>query len=189
MVIDIGRELAEASEASTPMHYRRLLALGVRSETVAELRGLNGLGWGIARASPGKDGLYEPGEGEQHLVLPIAIDHVVVDLVAFRSATPDVWALRSGLGWALGVERGLERYTWGEPVILYETPLDWLRADKLGLCVLDWTAPELRYLRTLPEIECASERLAAVLRRHLRRDPHFPNITVAASTEAQRRAV
>lgn len=175
--VDLDVEMKEAAKASSLVHAKALIGLGVSLDTVADLR-RHHWGWGVTHASDAGDGLYCPGEGPLHLVLPVYEDGELVDLSAFRSADPTTWLLRTGFGWALGLEHGLERLTWGDPVTLYVSPLDWLRAGADGLCVLDWDAPELRYLSKIPSIVCASTELAACLEAALSQPSRLPQIRV-----------
>lgn len=177
---DLRAELAEARKATKLLHLKALERMGVPRTTLCNLWRRD-LDYGIARVSAAGDGLYEPNEGELHLIVPIHEDGVLVDLCAFRSAAPGEWLLRTGQGWALGVECGLEPHTWGDPVGLAATPLDWLRQGTEGLCVVDWSAPEVRYLVGVPHIACATSELASVLRKALSSPPRFPKITVGES--------
>ena len=174
--LDLAGEMAAANQAAGFAHLRRLNALGVGRHYLAEM-GLR-QSFGSVRATAAEDGVYLPGEGSTHLLLPVVEDGTLVDLCAFRSPAPGAWLLRTGLGWALGLERGLERHTWGDPVPIAATPLDWLRGDGEGLCILDWDAPEVRYLDELPEVICSSEALVAQLRTAISKPVRFPKISV-----------
>lgn len=176
---DLHRELKQAGCAINILHLQHLLALGVRMRTAANLECRGQAAWGVIRASAGEDGLFIPGEGALHLLLPVIMDGALIDLVAFRSGSPADWMLRTGLGWALGMDRSLEPYTWGDTPTVHETPLDWLRAGCAGLCVLDWSAPELHSLKGIASLACATDGLASTLRRHLTRDPNLPEIFTA----------
>lgn len=171
-------EMRAACFAVTHAHLRRLVALGVGYPTLAEL-GRHHYGFGVVTASEDGRGLYVPDpDGELHLVLPVYEDGGLVDLVAFRSATPDKWLLRTGLGWALGLEWDLSGHDWAEPVRLDATPLDWLRAGAGGLCVLDWEAPELCDLANLSAVHCPDATIAGLLRNALTKPPRLPDISV-----------
>lgn len=176
-------ELRSAAIAVTHARLRQMVALGVSWSTIGEL-GRHHDGFGIVAVRDARDGLYEPDpDGHPHLVLPVYEDGELVDLVAFRSELPDKWMLRTGLGWALGVEDGLprlyERSFWHtEPLSLSATPLDWLRGGAKGLCVLDWEAPELAELSDFTAVQCPDATIAAVLRKALTKPPRLPNISV-----------
>jgi hypothetical protein len=185
-VADLQREKIEATLRINLLHLQRLHSLGVSRLTTANLGCRDQAGWGVVRAKPGADGLFLTGEGAPHMLLPVTMDGDLIDLVAFQPSAPSHWMLRTGLGWALGMDRGLEPYTWGDVPTVHETPLDWLRADCTGICVLDWSAPELHSLRGIAKIACATDQLAQTLARQLARDPNLPEIiTVPNGTERQ----
>lgn len=174
---DLERELCEAAHAVTHAHLKQMVALGVGWPTIGEL-GRNHYGFGVARMCDAGDGLYHPGDDEPHLILPVFENGELVDLCAFRSDDPLNWLLRTGCGWALGLEWGLGRHTWGDPVPLAVSPLDWLRGGAEGLCILDWDAPEVHYLADLPHVVCSSPDLARRLRSALAKPVRFPEISV-----------
>jgi hypothetical protein len=181
---DLQSELQAATCATHVLHLQKLLAVGVKMRTVANLKCRGQAAWGVVNAAAGEDGLFVPGEGVPHLLLPVIMDGELIDLVAIRSSIPSDWMLRTGLGWALGMDRGLEPYTWGDMPTVHETPLDWLRADCTGICVLDWSAPELHSLKGIAKISCATDGVRSTLTRHLTRDPNLPElITVPRGTE------
>jgi hypothetical protein len=173
---DLAAEMFAAAMAIQIRHLEALEALGVPRRTSCEATRRGALG--VARVSDADDGLYSLGEGDPHLILPVFDDGELVDLCAFRSANPEHWLLRTGCGWALGLERGLGVHSWGDPVPIAVSPLDWLRQDTAGLCVVDWTAPELSYLLELPHIVCASGALASRLRVTLTKPVRVPEISV-----------
>lgn len=174
---DLSAELRAAAFAVKQPHLDRLRSLDVPWSVIGEL-GRDHFGFGVARVCDAGDGLFHPGEGDLHLVLPVYEDGELVDLVAIRSSDPLNWLLRTGHGWVLGLEWGLGRHTWGDPVPLAVSPLDWLRQGAEGLCILDWDAPELRYLTDLPHLVCSSDALAKRLCAALATPVRFPTISV-----------
>ena len=173
----ISAELRAASHAVETRHLRHLNALGVQWETIGGL-GAHHYGLGVVNASAGEDGLYFPDpDGEPHLLLPVYEDGELLDIVAFQSTVPDKWLLRCGNGWALGVEGGFSRHCWEGSARLAATPLDWLRYGAKGLCVLDWSAPEVSNLADLTAVECSDPALAQLLRKALTKPPRIPAIS------------
>ena len=79
---------------------------------------------------------------------------------------------------ALGLERGWERHHWEDEVEFTLTPLDWLRNGAAGLCIVDWDAPDISMLASLPRIACPTRESAAQLRQALTRPQPLPPITV-----------
>jgi len=177
MTLSITRELRDLSLSATPTLLHRLKALGVPWATIAHMGDRHYFG-GSARVIDIDDGLYAPSnEGAPHLIVPVFEHEELVDLVAFTSAKPMAWLLRLGTGWSLGLLDGLERHIWEQEVRLWASPLDWLRADRDGLCVLDWSAPEVLELARLPSISCQDIRLAERLRSALSHPCRLPVIT------------
>lgn len=178
--IDLAAELgrAQAVTNSATLYRRQMLALGVPSVTLAMLRGVEAWGYGVVRASAGEDGLYLPGDGPPHLILPVIEQGGLIDLVAFRSSEPKNWRLRTGLGWALGLDVGMDRLSQGHPVPVHETPLDWLRAKMAGIVILDWESPDIHGLLAIPRLSCATPELARMLRAALTRPAYLPQISV-----------
>lgn len=174
---NLHAELRQAAEAVTHAHLRRLVDLGITWPTIGEL-GRDHYGFGVVRAREDVDGLFSPGDGDPHLLLPVFEDGELVDLVAFQSDDPTCWLLRNGTGWALGLEWGLGRHCWGDPVTIALTPLEWLRGGAEGLCILDWDAPEIHYLADIPRLVCATAELASCLRTALTKPVRFPNISI-----------
>jgi hypothetical protein len=173
----ISHELRDLSLAASPLLLHRLKALGVAWPTIARMGHRHYFG-GSARVIDIDDGLYSPSdEGTPHLLLPVFEDHELVDLVAFTSDQPLAWLLRLGVGWSLGLIDGFERHSWQDEVRLWASPLDWLRADCDGLCILDWSAPEVLELARLPSIRCQDKLLAERLREALNRPYRLPIIT------------
>jgi len=173
----IAQELRDLSLSATAIIPRRLKALGVPWATIAHMGHRHYFG-GSVRVIAIDDGLYAPSdEGKPHLILPVFEDGELVDLVAFTSEQPMAWLLRLGTGWSLGLIDGFERHSWEDEVRLWASPLDWLRADRDGLCILDWSAPEVYNLSRLPNIRCQDDRLAEQLMHALSRPYRLPNIT------------
>ena len=63
---------------------------------------------------------------------------VLVDLIAWRPDDPTTWWYRTGEGAALGTENLALAHTEGWPISFAATPLDWLRGDSRGACLLGY---------------------------------------------------
>jgi hypothetical protein len=193
-MIDLLAELRTASRAVRQPHLDRLKGLGVSVAWAAQQSHDSGLPpFGVTAAEDAGDGLYQPSEGALHMVLPVVDDGALVDLVAFRSNDPGNWLLRTGHGWAMGMEQGMSRWLWsapadpsarppryqlGQPPTLFSDPLDWLRGGGEGICVLDWGAPEVRYLDVLPELVCSTPAVRALLIQALSRPARLPKLSI-----------
>jgi hypothetical protein len=110
-------------------------------------------------------GLFEHHpEGFEALCLPVHdIDGDAIDIVAWQDGAPARWWLWRGAATVLG-----ERAVWqsglhGKPVKLVGTPADWIGADPMTACVLDWTANPRRIFAEAHSIE-APPKLAKRLR-------------------------
>lgn len=176
-MIDLQSEMEAATSSVRQVHLDRLRALGVSTATIADL-GRDHPSFGVVKAEPVDGGLFQPGEGDLHVVLPVLEDGALVDLVAFRSTSPDDWTLRTGNGWALGLNNGVGWHTWAESVHVSATPLDWLRNGAAGLCVLDWRSPELPALDVLQSVTVPDHATATLLRDALTRPVRLPHIEV-----------
>ena len=74
----------------------------------------------------------EPVSFENPVEAPLA------DLLAFRLDDPGRWWLRRGTpDLVLGKDQLADALATGAPIHLHETPLDWLRAECRGACLLD----------------------------------------------------
>lgn len=176
-------ELRHAAEDVRQPHLDRLRGLGVSIGWMADAETYP---FGVAHCEPSGPGLYQPNPGAAplHMILPVIEDAALVDLIAFRSSDPGNWMLRTGIGWALGLARGVGHWMWSERVHLFDTPLDWLRGRGDGICVLDWDAPEVRDLDVLPEVVCSSPAVAKAFERALTRPVHCPKISIMEARNA-----
>jgi len=176
MRTDLLSELSAAAARVEQRHLDRLTALGISGRVIAEM-GLQGPPFGVVRAVDTGQGLYEPGDGPECVVVPVYADGGLVDLVAFRTDQPSRWRLRVGLGWALGADQVYVPSWDNEPLQMWRTPLDWLRNEGVGLAVLDWDAPELRDL-LMVESMTADRDIGARLLEILSRPVRLPKLIV-----------
>lgn len=94
--------------------------------------------------------LWEPEGDTPSLILAVRERGELVDLLACSSAHPDRWALRRGMGWVLGHDHYFAcQAEQSDRLRLFATPLDWLAAGGDGICVLEWGAAALGWLRGL----------------------------------------
>ena len=191
-MIDLAAEMTVAGRSVRQIHLDHLRVLGVSRASIAEA-GKTFWPFGVTQAEPAGNGLYQPGGGQQHLVVPVIEDGVLVDIAAFRSTAPSDWLLRTGNGWCLGLERGLDWWTWyapadplavpprhetGSPVHVFSNPLDWLQGARAGLCVVDWDAAEIARLDVLQRVTVTDERTAQLLTAALTRPVQLPSIAI-----------
>lgn len=161
-------------------HCQRLAALGVRDWPAMTQDGL----LGMTRASVGPDDLWTPDDaGQPHVCVAVVEDGAIVDIVAFRPDQPDAWALRTGNGWALGVDNvQAARSGWTEEqwtLHLHATPLDWLRASCIGACVIDgFSFQASAEIRDCKALKVDDARFARALRLQLSKPLRLPEIAV-----------
>ncbi len=133
-----------------------LAELGVTRETRHRAGGL-----AVARISTvGRLWTPEP-NGTPAFVLPVwdgpapsiycgVENPVLIDMIAWRPDDPARWWYRQGaVDAVLGAGHLDLAHVEGWPISLHQTPLDWLRADCRGACLLDhcearWTGSRLR---------------------------------------------
>ena len=91
----------------------------------------------------------------------------LIDAVAFFQDDPGRWWLRFGDESPILGARTLARAAWEhQPLILWETPLQWLLKRRRGCCVLDWGANLRPLFDEIPEIACQSGALSERLQRN-----------------------
>ena len=138
---EVWSELTTALASVTPEQDRRLHALGIPTEAR--------LMCGTARIQPeGK--FYQPdADGTMAVIIPIIEGEVIVDLIAFQPAWPELWWLRRGEAPFLGGD-ALEWLWLDEPPLVFKTPLAWLKAGAPhnGIAILDWSAARRHLLDT-----------------------------------------
>jgi hypothetical protein len=174
--VDLYAELQQAAFAVRQCHLDRLRSLGVPVTWPSE----GTYPFGVVHCERAGGGLYQPlpGAGALHVILPVVEEGALVDLVAFRSTAPDEWLLRTGNGTALGLERGVGWHTWGQSAHLFGNPLDWMQGAGQGLCVVNWSAPDLAQLDVLPCVTVSDPATGALLIEALRRPVRVPQIKV-----------
>ena len=165
----IDELLSALGRAMTQEHIDRLLGAGLPPAAVDMC--------GTAGIRPDGE-LYQPdGDGFEAIVVPIFDAGATIDLLVFNPANPAKWWLRLGAHWALGAD-ALDRVWHDEPLVVYRSPLCWLRAGcpPHGLCVLDWTVAR----RELADHHVAAEDLhhGRELRRRLSVPARHPRILI-----------
>lgn len=150
--IDLEAERRAAIARVGDRHLGRISALDVSAAAIAAL-GERVPPFGVAPAVDIGRGLYEPGNGPEHLILFAYEDGAHIDSIALRTDAPTRWMWRIGQGWALGAD-WLNRLHWDPvPAPIFATPLEWLRAGGQGICILDWSSDEIRRLALVNAIE------------------------------------
>jgi len=127
------------------------------------------------------DGSFDYAEdGVLASILPVrGLGGRMEDIVAWVAADPARWWLRRRMAVILGMEAVETADYMREPLLLFDTPLDWLKAGKRGAVVLDWKAHLPFWLPCNAPIKCQNERLARKVTAAL--TPPRPNVSVEAS--------
>ena len=177
MSVDLHSEMQRLALGTTGFAIRRLVALGVDRATLAGM-GRHHFSLGVGKCLDIGGGTFCPSDdGRISLVLPVYAEGELVDLVALNTDAPHDTRLRIGDGWALGVEHGLDGYDWDQPLQLHLSPLDWMKADCVGLCVLDWASPSVAQLRDFATLALGDSRLKPLLNAAWSRFARLPKIT------------
>lgn len=182
---DLLAEMEVAAARVRLSHIDRLRALGVSYAALGALvRDEHTIG--AARAALGSDGLFEPDEHGEPVVVQAVCDGLhrelgdagLIDLVAWRTQEPERWWWRCGTAWALGHE--LIDLDEGEPVPLVATPCAWLAAAGRALCILDWSpaSPAWSALRHGPPLTFTDDALRQRVRNNLVQSAPLPTMEI-----------
>lgn len=128
-----------------------------------------------------RHGLWtEAQSGHRSIILPVMQTGELIDLVAFRLETPLTFFSHEGLAAVLGGD-DLERAAYfAQPLTVFESPLDWLRARRRGIVVLDQARFWPLHLTGIPTLRCTSVEFGRRLREALQRPFPIPQIQVPA---------
>lgn len=172
--IDITEEMDRAA-ACAVRRVDLFRSIGIPAATVAALGEYAPLGFAKIETLPA--GLYQPSEeGQRHLIIPVHDGSGVIDLIATRPDAPRRWHWRIGQACLLG-EANLNPPTWEHaPVPIHQTPIDWLRADCTGACVLDFDDVELVPLLGQAQAIICAPTIARLIRLAASRPRPLPQI-------------
>lgn len=105
----------------------------------------------------------------------------IIDLIAFRMDTPrSFWPL-TGMAMALGEDQIDRAAALGEPLIVHECPLEWLRAGRRGCVVVDWAHYWPFYLGAVPALQFEDREFAARAVDLMQRPVPIPPVFVRPS--------
>ena len=174
-------ELANHARAVTLNDMRRLAAVGAPA---AVLFGTSLIAF--ANVEVDRRDVWQPCDHGERCVIVLAEERgSAVDLIAFGLSAPNTWFVRTGAVWALGMDAILDASrSWSDDanLVLHATPLDWLRANCTGACVILWTDEAKQTLCHLPGIDVRSPAMANALRAQLSRPLTLPSIQVQRGT-------
>lgn len=126
---------------------------------------------------------FEPAEiGPRAIIFDVTADDVWLDQVAWHPHRPGRWWVRTGAAVFLGEDALIDARWHAKPLLIHETPRDWIIAGCDGAVILDWRADLYPSFIGIADLRCATTRLAARLRETLAR-PRI-NIGVADGRRA-----
>lgn len=131
---------------------------------------------------------WQPEEsGIPTLIIPVGMDNSfgrIVDLVALQTVNPRIWWLRTGIGAMLGYWNLEEAAYFQQQLTVHATPLDWLKADCEGICILDWKGYLPIWLSDIKQIHCPDVMTGQRLSTTLERNIALPEIRVGGIQHA-----
>ena len=144
----------------------RLKALGVSAEAIIK----NG-GPKLSQIERFKTSSHQRAEvgwclqedGELAFILPVYSQGEIIDLLAF---TEDWFLAQYGNGFCLGEDEWAAPCIFDEPLVIHRHPLDWLRANCTGICILRPDRVHLE-LGNVPSIRVEGETHAEEIERLL----------------------
>lgn len=165
----LGYEFSRYTDAMDELCLDRLKSIGVTGAGIARA-GLLGL---VRMETDGEH--WQPEEsGNPALIIPAGVDNSfnnIVDMIALQTSNPDIWWSRTGLSPMLGFENLSRSMFYGTQLTLHANPLEWLKADCEGICLLDWDMYLPVWLSGVQSIYCpdpyTGERLSAALTQNI----------------------
>ena len=112
----------------------------------------------------------------------------IVDIVAFIQDEPEQWWRRSGDETPILGAQALAYAAWERrPLVLWETPFQWLLKGRSGCVVLDWGVDLRPIFEDIPAINCQSPALSDRLHRNFLE--FGPRLTVRDGTDHRSQGV
>lgn len=103
------------------------------------------------------------------------------DLVAFRLDAPRAFWRLEGTEPLLGYDSLEDASDRREPLMVHESPLDWLRAGRIGAVILDWTQYWPMWFSHIPALRVMDVAFGRRLKAMLERPLQIPEIQVATT--------
>ena len=115
------------------------------------------------------DGTYSPDpHGRLAVLIPVRDRWgEIADIIAFIQAEPEQWWRRYGDETPiLGAQALAQAIFERQPLVLWETPLQWLLQRRSGSVVLDWGVDLRPIFEDIPAINCQSPALSDRLQQN-----------------------
>ena len=115
------------------------------------------------------DGTYSPDpHGRLAVLIPVRDRWgEIVDIVAFIQDEPEQWYCRSGDETPILGAQALAEAAWDHrPLVLWETPIQWLLQRRSGSVVLDWGVDLRPIFEDIPAVDCQSPALSDRLQQN-----------------------
>lgn len=143
---------------------------------------------GVCRALIEGDRWQPDPDGVPAIIVPVSYSYGPceldpIDLVAWQPGSPERWYLRTGYGTVLG-EVDIDRaMNFEEPLVLYQSPLDCLKANR-EVCVLDWSSSLSLYFGNVQWVIADRMEVARKLKRKLDGERCWPMPDIRARSMA-----
>lgn len=176
----LERELLIAQRlARTPEFDAKLLPFGLDTSQQPL--------WGIDRVSVDRQ-FYQPDpSGSAALIAPAYEGGALADLVATSLRPGHAMRLRRGDVHFLGHDSIMRAYDLGEPLMLFEHGLSWVRHGCVGAVIVDWTRVAY-WLGHVRAIACETAALANRVRAAFARPIPLPDLYVGQPEETRHAA-
>ena len=190
MTIELTHKAQKLLDRSDrPLNLEAMLGRAMRKMTEADNNGLvaegvNPLLVGVDDVAPAGAGLWRREfQGSRAWIIPVysLSGDGIVDLLALPHDRPaTVYWRYTAQGVVLGYENILSADYDHEPLVLHETPMDWMRAGKTGACIIDWRRYWAGDVANVSAIRVNNPDFGFEVRKRLSQPVPCPSIQVRA---------
>lgn len=126
--------------------------------------------------------------GYEAIVLPVGNSNRlsgIVDLVAFQVHKPELYWQRNGYGSLLGWWNVEYCIHYDEQLTIHSNPLEWLKADCEGCCILDWSSNLGYWFSGINYFYCPKAITGIRLEHSFQRTNAMPEIRIGEFQDAE----